>query len=341
MTSPPLPSFVRDRSPAPPPGPCGVLPGAPPAGSRPASRRGILATLREREERAAEALRECRLCPRECGANRLAGSRGYCGAGESARVAAVSVHPGEEPPISGTRGSGTVFFSHCNLRCRFCQNWPISQRGVGRPMPSGELAERLLRLQARGVHNVHFVTPTPHIPHLIGAVRAARERGLSIPVVYNTNGYDSLAGLRLLDRVVDIYLPDLKYLDPALGEAYSGIPDYPRRALAAVDEMVRQVGPLRLRRDGIATRGVLIRHLVLPGRGRETVRVLRRVRERFGAGMPLSLMGQYFPAWEAVGDSRLGRRLTSREYGAAVRAAVRLAMERVYIQEISCPSEPT
>ncbi len=297
--------------------------------------------LRARAAAAREALRGCRLCPRRCGADRLAGETGFCGAGATARVAAVSVHDGEEPPISGTRGSGTVFFSHCNLECLFCQNYPISQMGVGRTMTADELAGRLLWLQARRVHNVNFVTPTPHVPQVIGALAAARGSGFSLPVVYNTNGYESPQALALLEGVVDIYLPDVKYRSAGLAAEASGAADYPAHNALALAEMVRQVGPLATDADGIATRGVLIRHLVLPGRRAETEAVLAFVRERFGPEMPLSLMGQYFPAHRAPSTAGYERKLSTEEYERAVDAAEALGLTNVFIQEIACPGETT
>lgn len=286
--------------------------------------------------KAREALRECRLCPRECRVDRLAGETGYCGAGAEARVAAATIHHGEEPPISGTRGSGAVFFSHCNMRCFFCQNYPISQLGNGREMRVAELGDRLLDLQAKGAHNINFVTPTPHVPHLIGAVSHARERGLAIPIVYNTNGYDSRESLALLDGTVDIYLPDAKVRSERLAGILSDTPAYPEHNAAAIAEMFRQVGPLAVDRDGIAVRGVLIRHLVLPGRIGETRKVLRHLREAFGREVPLALMGQYFPAWRAASPragSPFARKLSPGEYAEAIDIALELGLENTFIQD--------
>jgi len=284
-------------------------------------------------------LRECRLCPRECHVNRLAGENGFCGAGAEAKVAAVSVHHGEEPPISGTQGSGTVFFSHCNMHCFFCQNYPISQLGNGRETGIEELGDRLLRLQGNRVHNVNFVTPTPHVPHLIGSLSYARGKGLTIPVVYNTNGYDSLEAIALLEGTVDIYLPDMKYRSEELSEQGSATPDYPASNDRAVAEMLRQVGPLAIGDDGIAARGVLIRHLVLPGKVGETKRVLMHIRETFGPDIPLSLMGQYFPAYKApalMGHSSVSpfaRKLSPIEYDRAIAYALELGLENTFIQD--------
>ncbi|MBI5420446.1 MAG: radical SAM protein [Deltaproteobacteria bacterium] len=293
-----------------------------------------LRELRIRYEEAHESLHSCRLCPRYCGVDRLAGELGFCGANGGARVAAVSVHHGEEPPISGARGSGTVFFSHCNMACLFCQNYPISRMGAGKPLTDEELGMRLLRLEGKGAHNVNFVTPTPHVPRLIGAVLSAREKGFTLPVVYNTSGYDSLETLALLAGVVDIYLPDMKYRTAEIAAEASGTPDYAGHNARAIEEMMRQAGPLSAGEDGIARRGVLIRHLVLPGKVEETRRVLAYLRETFGADCHLSLMGQYFPAHRAVGLPGFDRKLARREYEEAIREAKRLDLNNVYIQEI-------
>jgi putative pyruvate formate lyase activating enzyme len=293
-----------------------------------------VACLRERHGKAVRALERCRLCPRACGVNRREGETGFCGAGIFLRVAAVSVHHGEEPPISGVRGSGTVFFSHCNMKCIFCQNYPISQLGVGERMSTEELGERLLGLERKGTHNVNFVTPTPHVPQLIGAVAAAREKGFSLPVVYNSNGYDSPEALALLEGVVDIYLPDVKYVSPCLAEDISATPDYPAHNAAAVSEMFRQVGPLSPGGDGIARKGVLLRHLVIPGKEAETEKVLAHLRETYGPRVPLSLMGQYFPAYQAASVPGLDRRLAPDEYERAVETALRLGLDNVFLQEI-------
>ncbi|MDA8122683.1 MAG: radical SAM protein [Deltaproteobacteria bacterium] len=293
-----------------------------------------LPLLRERRDRAMETLRSCRLCPRECGANRLAGESGFCRANGGTKVASVSLHHGEEPPISGTSGSGTVFFSHCNMSCLFCQNYPISQMGVGERMTPVELGDRLLDLERKGAHNVNFVTPTPHVPQMLDALLEACGNGFSLPVLYNTNGYDSMETLSLVDGIVDIYLPDMKYRTEELSVLASETPGYPVHNARAVAEMIRQVGPLDTGADGIARRGVLIRHLVLPGKVEETERVLSFIREEYGKETPISLMGQYFPAHRAGTVPGFTRKLRQTEYGNAVEAAVRLGLVNVYIQEI-------
>ncbi|MCL1926246.1 MAG: radical SAM protein [Syntrophorhabdaceae bacterium] len=281
-----------------------------------------------------KALASCMLCPRACGVNRLEGKRGFCRAGRVARVASVSLHHGEEPPISGTGGSGTIFFAHCNLACLFCQNYPISQLDNGRDMDGETLAAELLKLQARGAHNVNFVTPTPHVPQMAEAVLLARRRGFTIPVVYNSNGYDSLDALALADGVVDIYLPDAKYRPGGLAKLASGISDYAEANDAALREMARQTGFLKLDQNGIAVRGMLVRHLVLPGRVEETREVLAYLLETFGPDIPISLMGQYFPAYKAFDTPGFNRRLSGQEYDQAIEAARRLGLQNVFIQEI-------
>jgi len=293
-----------------------------------------IAGLEDRYEGGMRALERCLLCPRACGVNRREGQTGFCGAGMLPRVAAVSVHHGEEPPITGSRGSGTVFFSHCNMRCIFCQNYPISQLGIGEMLSTEELGERLLWLERKGAHNVNFVTPTPHVPQLIGAVLAARKKGFALPVVYNSNGFDSLYALELLEGVVDIFLPDVKTVSPRLAEEVSSTPAYPGHNAAAVSEMVRQVGALSVGEDEIARRGVLIRHLVLPGKVHETEKVLGALRKTHGTQIPLSLMSQYFPAHRAASFPGYERRLSREEYEHSVETALRLGFENVFLQEI-------
>lgn len=314
----------------------GVASLQPPAPIRASRRRGtpsVAKTGGTSPEATRLSLSACRLCPRECGANRLEGERGFCGAGRLARVAAVSVHHGEEPPISGTRGSGTIFLSHCNMKCLFCQNYPISQYGNGREMDTETLAGKMLLLQERGAHNVNFVTPTPHVPQILEAILLARGKGFDLPVVYNTNGYETQETLALLDGVIDIYLPDAKYRSAELADVASGTPDYPPHNEAAVAEMLRQVGFLSTGEDGIAFRGVLVRHLVLPGRVKETEAVLSHFAERHGLELPLSLMGQYFPAWRAISTPGFAGKLARREYDRAIEAASRLGFRNVFIQE--------
>lgn len=274
--------------------------------------------LAQRVERARERLAACDLCPRRCGVDRLAGETGYCRAGAGARVASRNAHHGEEPPLSGTRGSGTIFFTHCTGRCLFCQNYPISQLGVGQDAPSERLAGMMLELQRAGCHNINLVTPTHYVPQILEAVALAAGRGLRIPLVYNTSGYDRVETLELLDGVVDIYLPDAKYADDAVAERLSGFRGYVEANRAALLEMARQVGAgLDVDAQGVAVRGMVIRHLVLPGGLSQTPEVLRWLAGHLGREAWVSLMSQYFPAHRAVGHPELGRRLVPAEYAAA------------------------
>jgi putative pyruvate formate lyase activating enzyme len=235
-------------------------------------------------------------------------------------VAAVSVHHGEEPPISGERGAGNVFFTGCNLACTFCQNYPVSRLGVGRDLTIEELAGAFLGLQNAGAHNVNLVSPTPWVPQAAAALAAARSMGFALPVVYNTGAYELPETLALLEGLVDVYLPDMKYGRNAEGWRYSRAPRYVETAAAAIREMLRQVGPLVSNGRGTALRGVLARHLVLPGHGGLTGEALRRLRE-VSPDVPLSLMFQYFPAYRAVKHPRLGRRPYRDECRSALAAA--------------------
>jgi len=286
-------------------------------------------------ERAIRALRPhltcCTLCPRACGIDRSRGERGFCGAGSVARVASFAAHRGEEPPISGSRGSGNVFLSGCNLACRFCQNYPISRLGVGRDITAEQFAQGLLDLARQDVHNINFVTPTPWVPQILEALFSARQSGLTLPVVWNCGGYESLPVLRLLEGIVDIYLPDMKYVCGRRAWNQSRTPRYAVANRRAIAEMVRQAGPLRVGSDGVARRGVLVRHLVLPGGSEDTRAVLAALRQ-IDPLVPVSLMFQYFPAHRAVGHAVYGRRLWRDEALAARRALDRLGITAGWVQ---------
>ena len=236
--------------------------------------------LQQRIDQAFRLLEACELCPRQCGVNRLEGEKGYCRSPKKVTVYSAHPHFGEEVSLVGEGGSGTIFFSHCNLRCVFCQNWPISHLGRGKELADEDLAAMMINLQQMGCHNINFVTPTHMMPSILGGVRLALKRGLQVPLVYNTSGYERVEMLRLLDGVMDIYLPDMKYSDPAEAAAYSaGASDYPAVARKAIAEMHRQVGVLRTGAGGIAQRGLMIRHLVMPNRvagTREFVRWVAR-----------------------------------------------------------------
>jgi len=296
--------------------------------------------LRRRAEAAREMLRACHVCPRRCGVNRLEGETGFCLTPEVVSVASYSDHHGEEPCLSGTRGSGNIFFTSCNLRCVFCQNFPISHLQVGRPVTTRRLAEMMLELEARGVHNINFVTPSHVVPQVLEALALATERGLRIPLVYNTSGYDSLDSLRLLDGVVDIYLPDAKYASNENALKYSKVADYVEANRAALKEMWRQVGPVAMDGNGLARRGMILRHLVLPSDIAGTREVLKFIAREISPKVALSLMNQYFPANQAHSLPELNRKLTAEEYRAAVKSLSDLGMEEGYVQEEDC-LEPT
>jgi putative pyruvate formate lyase activating enzyme len=295
--------------------------------------------LRRRIERGYEMLSHCALCPRDCGVNRLAGEKGYCRAGAESVVASWASHPWEEPPISGRSGSGTIFFTHCTAHCLFCQNYPISQFGVGRQVTVQRLAEMMLELQARGCHNVNLVTPTHFVPQTLRALSIAIERGLRLPLVYNSSGYETVETLRLLDGVVDIYLPDAKYADDAVARRLSGFRGYVEVNRAALWEMYRQVGEeLLLDENGLAVRGMIIRHMVLPESLAGTRQVLTWIAHELSLLIHISLLAQYFPAHKAVGDPVLGRKITNEEYLEALAAFDALGLERGWRQE-HCEAE--
>lgn len=283
-----------------------------------------------------EALRNCTLCPRQCRVNRLEGQTGYCRVGEKIIVAFWGPHHGEEPPISGTSGSGTVFFSFCNLRCLFCQNYQISQEGQGEEISADALADIFVSLQDRNCHNINLVSPTPYIPHIITALGRAKKKGLSIPVVYNTNGYESMDSLKRLNGLIDIYLPDFKYWNAAIAEKLSGIArgkPYAEYAAKAVLEMKRQVGDLTTK-DGIAGKGLLIRHLVLPGGLAGTQNVFHWIAEHLGRETHISLMSQYYPVHRAQTVPILRRKIRQEEYDAATDLLIRLGFKHVFVQKL-------
>jgi putative pyruvate formate lyase activating enzyme len=274
--------------------------------------------------------RSCRLCPRACLANRLQGKKGVCQAGARARIASAHPHYGEERPLSGRRGSGTIFFSYCNLRCVFCQNWEIGHRGDGSVLSDESLGRVMLDLQDRGCHNINLVTPTHLLPNIVNALRTAIRRGLRLPLVYNCSGYEPLEIVRLLDGIVDIYLPDFKYSDGEMAARYSaGARDYPEVAAAAIAEMHRQVGELAVDETGIALRGLMIRHLVLPRNIAGTDRFVSFVAERLTHSTYVNIMAQYRPEHRARDYPDLNRRITRAEYQQALAWAREAGLTRV------------
>jgi putative pyruvate formate lyase activating enzyme len=254
--------------------------------------------LAARAEAARAELKECRACPRDCKIDRLAGETKVCNTGRHAIVASAFPHFGEEDCLRGWRGSGTIFFGLCNLRCSFCQNWDISQQLSGKESGPGEIADLMLGLQARGCHNVNFVTPEHVAPQVIEAVAEAAARGLRVPVVYNTSAYDALSSLRLLEGIVDVYMPDFKFWKPETALSLARARDYPERAREAILEMHRQVGPLKLGPDGLARRGVLVRHLVMPGQEDEAAAIFEWLAREVSPDTYVNIMGQYRPDYQ-------------------------------------------
>lgn len=276
----------------------------------------------------------CMLCPRQCGVNRLAGQTGFCGMDAALRIARAALHFWEEPCLSGAEGSGTVFFSGCNLRCVYCQNHDISTGKAGTAVSPDRLAEIFLELQAKGANNINLVTGAPFLPHIVYAINKSRKDGLVIPIVYNSSGYESLEALQRLDGLIDIYLPDLKYDNPDYAARYSAAPDYPKQAWAAVREMVRQCGTPRFDSRGIMQKGVIVRHLMLPGRMADTKEILRDLHDAFGDTVYISLMNQYTVLHEQVSAfPELCRTITSEEYEEAVSFAQWIGIRNGFLQE--------
>lgn len=282
----------------------------------------------------------CDLCPHRCGVNRLRGEQGLCRSGFRPRVASSNLHRGEEPPISGTMGSGTIFFSNCSLSCVFCQNFPISQSGSGETLSTRELAERMLSLQRRGAHNLNLVTPTHWLPQVLAALWLAIPAGFCLPIVWNSSGYETVEALRLLDGVVDIYLPDMKYADNGEAVRLSQAPLYAEANRSAVREMFRQVGHLAVDQDGIALRGLIIRHLVLPQGRAGSATTLSWISHNLGEETHVALMSQYFPAHRAADLPGIDRQLTHREYDSALEALEAAGLENGWVQELARDRRP-
>lgn len=286
--------------------------------------------LAKRVRAAYQDLEHCDLCAHRCGVNRRETTRGtVCRTGERARVSSYHAHFGEEAPLVGHGGSGTIFFAWCNLRCQFCQNFEISQHGAGDEVEPEELAGMMLHLQAAGCHNINFVSPSHVVAPILAATLIAAQAGLHVPLVYNTGGYDALKALALLGGVIDIYMPDMKYAEAAIARRYSKIRDYPAINRAAVKEMHRQVGDLQVDEAGIARRGLLVRHLVLPADLAGTRDILRFLAQEISADTYLNLMDQYRPCYKASEYPELNRRITPEEYARAVGWAKELGLTRL------------
>jgi len=297
-----------------------------------------ISLLKERLEDVFSLLGKCSVCPRNCGVNRLEGEEGVCRVGKDLLISTASLHFGEEPPISGFRGSGTIFFSSCNLKCLFCQNYSISHQREGYVVSVDELAGAMLALQKKGAHNINLVTPTHFGPQIMAALLKACQKGLHIPIVYNCGGYESLEMLKLWDGIVDIYMPDMKYADGENAAKYSSAPDYPRVNQEAVLEMHRQVGDLLMDSQGIAHEGLLIRHLVLPNDIAGSQSVLSFIAEKVSRKSYISLMSQYFPQYRAQEFPELNRRITRAEYARAKDIMEKLGLTSGWQQNV--PIDP-
>jgi len=285
--------------------------------------------FREKIQKAYDQLKACVLCPRKCGVDRLCGETGTCKTGRRAWVSSYTPHFGEEAPLVGNCGSGTIFFTHCNLLCLFCQNFDISHQGCGREVSGEELAAMMLDLQNQGCHNINFVSPSHVVPQILSAVEIAVQRGLHVPLVFNSGGYDRVATLKLLEGVFDIYMPDFKFWDPQIAEDACQAGDYPEVARNALLEMHRQVGDLALNEAGIAQRGVLIRHLVLPGGLAGTREIMRFIVQHISSGSYVNIMSQYRPCGRAAEIRGLNSHLTAKDYQAAVQAAKEEGVSRL------------
>lgn len=278
-------------------------------------------------------LEACHLCPRACGVNRLAGETGFCGAGKAVKIGRAALHQWEEPCISGTKGSGTVFFSYCTLRCVFCQNASISAGGSGKEVSVHTLSQIFMKLQEQGAHNINLVTPSHYTPQIVEALMLAKSHGLSIPVVFNCGGYESIGTLKRLDGYVDIYLPDFKYYSVYYAQKYSHAEDYFDVTLEAVTEMLRQVGKPVFDENGILQKGVIIRHLMLPGLLSDTKQVLRTIAKNFGDYVLVSLMQQYTPLPHVSKFPELNKAIDPNDYGNALDFMAELGLTNGYIQE--------
>ena len=280
----------------------------------------------------------CNLCPRRCGVDRTQRA-GFCGAGDKIRIALVSLHQWEEPCLVGERGAGTVFFSYCNLRCVYCQNHEISHGGKGTEVSVERLAEIFLEQQARGAATLDLVTPTHYVPQIIAALDRAKGKGFALPVVYNSSGYETAETIDALRGYVDIFLPDLKYKEENSGSEYSAAADYFACASAAIRKMVEIAGPVQFTGDGQLKKGVLVRHMILPGHRHESMDIVKWLWETFGENIQVSLMSQYTPMYKASEHKKINRRLTTFEYESVVDYALELGLENAYVQERRSASE--
>jgi len=284
----------------------------------------------KRIEKLFEILEKCKLCPRKCGVNRIKGEEGFCKLKFLPKVSAYHPHFGEEKVLVGKYGSGTIFLTSCNLACIYCQNYEISQLRIGEEISFERLAEMMIELQKMGCHNINFVTPTPQVPQIVKAVYLAVKKGLKIPLVYNTNSYDSVEVLKLLEGIFDIYLPDAKYSDDEIALKYSQAPNYFEIMKKAIKEMHRQVGDLKINEEGIAIKGVLVRHLVLPNNLAGSEKIFKFLAEEISKDIFLNIMDQYWPAYRAFEFKELSRKITSQEFKKALFLAKKFGLRRIY-----------
>jgi len=284
--------------------------------------------LSDKVREAEEILKECTLCPRRCEVDRTSGDLGFCRTGDRPFISSWGPHFGEEKPLVGRSGSGTIFFGNCNLGCLFCQNYSISHLGEGVKISFEKLADIMLSLQREGCHNINFVTPTHQMPMMLRAIQIASDKGLNVPIVYNCGGYESIHAIKLLDGVIDIYMPDFKYIDPEMALKYSSAEDYPDAAKTALKEMHRQVGDLTIDK-GIALRGLLVRHLVLPEGIAGTEGVVKFIAEEISKNTYINIMDQYHPCFKAFDHPPLNRRLTDKEFSEAVKLAAEAGLKRI------------
>lgn len=281
-----------------------------------------------------EELKSCNICPHRCKVNRLDGKIGRCKCDDKVKIALASIHHYEEPCISGKNGSGTVFFSNCNLNCIYCQNYEISQQGKGKIISIEHLAEIFLNQQKKNVNNINLVTPTMYVPQIIEAIKIARNNGLNIPIIYNSNGYENVETIKMLEGYIDIYLPDLKYYSNKISKKYSNIDNYFEIAINAIKEMQKQVGNPVFDNNGIIKKGVIIRHLILPNHLLNTKNILKYIKENFNEDTYISLMAQYFPTYKAKEDKFINRKLTKKEYKEIESYLYSLDIKNGYIQDL-------
>ncbi len=292
-----------------------------------------LKIINEAVDKAFKMLESCCICPRKCKVNRLKGEKGFCKTGLRPQVHSILPHHGEEPPISGIKGSGTIFFSYCNMACVYCQNYEFSQLGQGREVDFEELAKFMLDLQQMGCHNINFVTPTHVMPQILKSLAIAISKGLNIPLVYNTGGYELPAIIKLLEGIVDVYLPDMRYGDNDMAVKYSSAPEYPKYNQESVAEMHRQAGIAKMNEQGIIQRGLIIRHLVLPNNISGTEKIMKFIAQDISQGSYISLMSQYLPYHKASQFKDISRRLKIKEYQEAKEIMQKYGLYNGWIQE--------